>query len=265
MQVCSCEVILKFVEKTLQKSKFSNSEIDSMTLFLLPNLLSEELSADLFLPPGVKGAVESLQGLIAESEKGGRRYLRRFLSHERMAACPIKLLNEHTTAAELDELFLPLKQGEKWGLVSDAGIPCLADPGAPLVLRARRENIPVTTFAGPSAPILALQLSGLTGQRFAFHGYLPREPLALGQTFKELEKRSRKDRATQIWIEAPYRSRQCANIAFEQLKPTTLFCIALNITTERQRISTLSVKQWRTASFPIEKEPAIFLMLDIEP
>jgi 16S rRNA (cytidine1402-2'-O)-methyltransferase len=235
-----------------------------VTLFLLPNLLSEELSVDLFLPPAVKGAVESLEGLIAESERGGRRYLRRFLSHERMAACSIKLLNEHTKPGELDELFLPLKRGETWGLVSDAGIPCLADPGAPLVLRARKEGISVISFAGPSAPILALQLSGLTGQQFAFHGYLPREHALLSQKMKELEQRSRKDRATQIWIEAPYRSKKCAQTAFEQLKPTTLFSIALNITTERERVSTLSIKEWRSSSFPIEKEPAVFLMLDIE-
>jgi 16S rRNA (cytidine1402-2'-O)-methyltransferase len=234
-----------------------------MTLFLLPNLLSEEGEQE-FFPKGVREAVLSLHGLIAESERGGRRYLRRFCSHEQMAACPIKILNEHTRTQELDELLSPLKEGENWGLISDAGLPCIADPGAPLVLRAHQIGIPVSTFVGPSAPLLALQLSGLTGQRFAFHGYLPREPTMLAHKLKELEKRSRHDAATQLWIEAPYRSARCTQVAFEQLKPTTLFCIAVHLMSNQQRVSTQTIKQWRKAQFSLEKEPAIFLLLDID-
>lgn len=235
-----------------------------MTLFLMPNLLSDELPYEPFLPASVKEAALSLQGLIAESEKGGRRYLRRFVSHEQLVSTPIKLLNEHTPSSDLGELLAPLKRGETWGLVSDAGIPCLADPGANLVLRAQREGISVVAIPGPSAPILALQLSGLNGQNFAFHGYLSRDPEDLKKSLKALEKRSRDERATQIWIEAPYRSEKVAKAAFEQLKPQTLFCIAVNLTASNQRIRTQKIEQWKKTNFPIEKEPAVFLMLDID-
>src|SRR5262249_13098213 len=146
-----------------------------MTLFLLPNLLDETLAWEPFLPASVAAAVQSLDGLIAESEKEGRRYLRRFVNHERMAATPIRLLNEHTQPKEIGELLEPLIRGERWGLISDAGLPCIADPGAPLVLLAHEKKIRVETFSGPSSIVMALQLSGLSGQRFAFHGYLPRE------------------------------------------------------------------------------------------
>lgn len=235
-----------------------------MTLYLLPNLLSEELPWEPFLPVSVKEAVLSLQGLIAESEKAGRRFLKRFLTHERLAAMPIKLLNEHTPHSELEELFAPIRRGETWGLVSDAGIPCLADPGAALVRLAQKHQLPVVAIPGPSSPILALQLSGLNGQSFSFHGYLPREPDPLQKALKKLEKRSQEEKATQIWIEAPYRSARLAQTAMEVLKPQTLFCIALNLTMPNQRVRTQKIEQWKKTTFPIEKEPAVFLMLDIE-
>ena len=235
-----------------------------MTLYLLPNLLSDELPWEPFLPVSVKEAVLSLQGLIAESEKAGRRFLKRFLTHERLAAMPIKLLNEHTLHNELEVLFAPMKRGEVWGLVSDAGIPCLADPGAALVRLAHKHQLPVVAFPGPSSPILALQLSGLNGQSFSFHGYLPREPDQLQKALKKLEKRSHEDKATQIWIEAPYRSARLAQTAMEVLKPQTLFCIALNLTMPDQRVRMQKIEQWKKTTFPIEKEPAVFLMLDID-
>ena len=137
-------------------------------LYLLPNLLDGELSHDAYLPISVDRAISSLDGIIAESEKEARRYLRRFMPHEQMAKLPIKLLNEHTKSAELVQMIEPIVQGERWGLLSDAGLPCLADPGAPLVLLAHERHLQVVAFPGPSAIILALQLSGLNGQRFAF-------------------------------------------------------------------------------------------------
>lgn len=225
-------------------------------LLLLPNLLEETLSHELYLPAALGQKVEMLQGLIAESEKCARRYLRRFLSHERMAAMPLKLLNEHTK--ELGELMAPLLRGETWGLISDAGLPCIADPGADLVALAQGAGVEVETFAGPSSILMALQLSGFSGQRFAFHGYLPREEAELQKKIGELEKQSA--HATQIWIEAPYRSQKMLQALKHQLDVKTRLCVAASLTTPQQKVKSLPVAEWRETSFILEKEPAVFLI-----
>lgn len=227
-------------------------------LLLLPNVLDESLPHEFFLPSSVKTAVASLQGLIAESEKAGRRYLRRFLSHEEMARLPLRTLNEHTPEAELDSLILPLEKGEVWGLVSDAGLPYIADPGAPLVLKANRKKILVETFTGPCSLIFALQLSGFFGQKFSFHGYLPREIPELEQKIGELEKRSRFE--TQIWIEAPYRSAKMLEILKRILHPSTRLCVAVNLTMQNQRVVSQTVEKWTSDLFSLQKEPAVFLL-----
>ena len=225
-------------------------------LLLLPNVLDESLSHELFLPAGLQNVVENLNGLICESEKAGRRFLRRFVSHEKMAATPLKLLNEHTQSS--DELLAPLIKGESWGLISDAGLPCIADPGSELVWKARERGVHVETFAGPCSILMSLQLSGFLGQRFAFHGYLPRELPELEARILSLEKMAKE--ATQIWIEAPYRSGKMMEILLQVLKPETLLCIAVNLTLPAERVFTASVSKWRTHPFPIGKEPAVFLI-----
>lgn len=227
-------------------------------LLLLPNLLDETLPHEPFLPASVGSAVRTINGLIAESEKAARRYLRRFLSHEEMARMPLKTLNEHTPEKELDELLQPLLNGETWGLISDAGLPCVADPGSPLVWRAHLNNISVETFAGPSSLLMALQLSGFCGQRFCFHGYLPREIPDLERKIKELEKNSKHE--TQIWIEAPYRSGKMVDLLKKILQPNTKFCVAANLTLPTQKVVSQTVSKWKNFSFALEKEPAVFLL-----
>lgn len=231
-----------------------------MTLYLLPNLLLEAGDASLFLPASVKEAVSKLDGLIAESEKEGRRYLRRFVDHNRMAATPIRLLNEHTKPDECNELLNPILKGETWGVVSDAGLPCIADPGSALVLLAHQKKLRVEVFAGPSSILMALQLSGLSGQRFAFHGYLPREEPNLVRALKQIESRSKQENSSQIWIEAPYRSAKIARSAFEILQPSTLFCIALDLSSESQTVRTQAIHRWRKETFEPGKRPAVFLL-----
>ena len=223
-------------------------------LLLLPNVLDEALPHEPFLPNSVQGAVEQIQGLIVESEKAGRRFLRRFLSHDRMAALPLKLLNEHTTS--LDELLAPLLQGQTWGLISDAGLPCIADPGSELVWLAQERGVEIETFVGPCSILMALQLSGFSGQRFSFHGYLPRELPDLEKKLHELEKQA----GAQIWIEAPYRSAKMLETLLRVLKPETRLCVAVNLTTPNQRVHSATVSKWRAHSFPLAKEPAVFLL-----
>lgn len=223
-------------------------------LYLLPNLLDETLPVEPFLPTSVNTAVASIQGLIAESEKMARRYLRRFLSHDDMAKMPLRVLNEHRQ--DLAELILPMEQGETWGLISDAGLPCIADPGADLVWLAHQKHIAIETFVGPCSLIMALQLSGFNGQQFAFHGYLPREVSELEQKIRELEKRP----GAHIWIEAPYRSAKMLETLKKGLQPNTKLCVAVNLTSPAQRVVSQTVSKWKTTSFPLEKEPAVFLI-----
>jgi len=223
-------------------------------LYLLPNLLDETGSAELFLPVGVNRAVAALQGLIAESEKMGRRYLRRFLSHDEMAKMPLAVLNEHTS--DLAPLIQPMERGERWGLISDAGLPCIADPGSPLVRLAHQKNIGVETFAGPSSILMALQLSGFCGQQFSFHGYLPRELPALEHKIRELEKLS----GTHIWIEAPYRSAKMLDALKRVLRGDTRLCVAASLMSPAERVLSQPVSAWQKSPFSMEKEPAVFLI-----
>ncbi|MBF8262772.1 MAG: hypothetical protein HW387_437 [Parachlamydiales bacterium] len=228
-------------------------------LYLLPNLLDEELPHEPFLPISVANAVLTLNGLIAESEKSARRFLRRFVGHDQMAAMPIELLNEHTRIEDMARLLDPIAKGQVWGIVSDAGLPCIADPGAPLVRLANERGIRVVAIPGPCSLILALQLSGLNAQRFAFHGYLPRDREPLLQRLRHLGKVSSQDDSTQVWIEAPYRSAKMFEAALEALQPNTALCVALSLTLARQRVCTRKVSEWRKQPISIEKEPAVFL------
>lgn len=225
-------------------------------LLLLPNLLDEELSHEPFLPISVSTAVQSIQGLIAESEKAARRFLKRFLPHEVFSKMPIALLNEHKS--DLAALLEPVERGQTWGLISDAGLPCIADPGSDLVWLARQKGIEVQTFVGPSSIFMALQLSGLCGQRFSFHGYLPREIPDLEKRLKELEKNSRGQ--TQIWIEAPYRSQKMLQTLISVLQPSTRLCVAVQLTTPKEKVVSQTVSKWKSSSLVLEKEPAVFLL-----
>jgi 16S rRNA (cytidine1402-2'-O)-methyltransferase len=179
-----------------------------------------------------------------------------------MVRVPIRLLNEHTKSSELMELIQPVLNGETWGVLSDAGLPCLADPGAEIVWLARERGVQVEALVGPSSIVLSLQLSGFSSQRFAFHGYLPREMDFLQAKLKELEMRSNKEISTQLFIEAPYRSAKLLEALLSTLKPTTRLCVAASLTTLEQKIVSQSVADWKAgkAKMALGKEPAVFLL-----
>lgn len=227
-------------------------------LHILPNLLDDALEASAFFPATVGEAVYRIQGLIAESEKAARRYLRRFISREALDGIALRVLSEHTKKEEIASLLEPVILGENWGLISDSGLACIADPGADLVSLAHQRGIDVETFVGPCSIVMALQLSGFSGQNFSFCGYLPRETSDLEMHIKELEKKS--DTATQIWIEAPYRSNKMLDCLKRVLNSTTFLCVASNLTTPSQKVVSLSINDWRQSSWVLEKEPVIFLI-----
>lgn len=222
-------------------------------LLLLPNLLNKEGLPDLFFPPSVQRAVLRLDGLIAENEKEGRAFLKRMEADYRNT--PIELLNKHHH--DLDALLEPIRKGETWGLISDAGLPVLADPGYQLVARARDFNVTVQAFVGPSSIVMALMLSGLPSQHFAFNGYLPRSPK---DQIEKLEKRSKEERATQVFIEAPFRNDKLLDSLLETLDESTKLCVAWDLTMPTQGVETHSVSTWKKRSRPtLHKKPAVFL------
>lgn len=231
-------------------------------LLLLPNLLGDMPHHGVFLPASVDRAVQSIDGLIAESEAGGRRYLSRFPQERKPHEIPIALYNLHTHANDADFLLEPILQGQRWGLVSDAGLPCIADPGYKLVARARELGITVQAFVGPSSITLALMLSGLPAQKFSFLGYLDKDPQQRQLQIKSLEKDARSDLSTQIFMEAPHRNDFTLEALLQDLHPETLLCVAWELTMPNQGVITQSVDSWRKMSqLPnLDKKPALYLV-----
>lgn len=233
---------------------------DKPALLLLPNLLGEYPYPEVFLPASVFKAMQTIDGLIAESEKEGRRYLKRFQTKKPALEIPIALFNEHTPVDHIDFLLEPIQAGERWGIVSDAGLPCIADPGSKLVLRARQRGFAIQAFVGPSSILLALMLSGLPGQKFYFQGYIDKDPEKRKKTVKQLVSQSQTEKATQIIMEAPYRNLHTFECLLEVLPDNALFCVAWDLTLSTQGVMTQLVSQWKKCTRPtIEKKPAIFL------
>ncbi len=230
-------------------------------LLLLPNVLGEVKHHEPFLPASVDKAVATLDGLIAESAGAGRRFLGRFNTKKPANDIPMALFNEHTPDADIDFLLEPIRRGERWGLISDGGLPCVADPGAKLVSRARQSGIVVQAFVGPSSIMLALMLSGMPGQRFYFGGYLDKEPKNRDSEIKELERRSRGERSTQIFIEVPYRNSHMLESLLTNLNEKTLLCVAWDLTLPTQGVLSQSIALWKKSPLPnLEKKSAIFLV-----
>ena len=172
---------------------------------------------------------------------------------------PIHLLNEHTTPSEREALIDIIKPGQIWGLVSDCGMPCLADPGSELVLRARERGVEVKALVGPSSILLAIVLSGLGGQRFSFRGYLPREEPLLVKELKSLEQQSKQEGSVQLFIETPYRNDKLFAQLLAHLNGKTWVSVATDVTMPTEYVETKRVEQWKKNQPPaIDKRPTVF-------
>lgn len=236
-------------------------QVSKPALLLLPNVLGDVKHHAPFLPASVDKAVATLDGLIAESPTAGRRFLSRFTTKKTLNEVPIAIFNEHTPDAEIDFLLEPIRKGERWGLISDAGMPCIADPGAKLVRRASQSGIVVQAFVGPSSLLLALMLSGLPGQRFYFAGYLDKEPEKREDDIKALQRRSKADDATQIIIETPYRNKHLLESLVNTLSDDVRLCAAWDLTLPSQGVISQKVSQWKKSPMPnLEKKNAVFLL-----
>jgi len=230
-----------------------------MTLFLLPNLLGDNGSIE-DLPQNTLRAASQIGALIAESEKEGRRFLKRIFP-QTFRDMPIHLLNEHTASKDVSALVDYVVKGGIWGLISDCGMPCLADPGAALVFQARRRGVQIKAFAGPSSIMLALVLSGLGGQRFTFHGYLPKEKEALGRMLKEIQRLSQRDDSVHLFIEAPYRNDKLLALLLESLEGKTLLGTASDLTLLTESVKVHTVAEWKKrGSSQLDGRPTVFLL-----
>lgn len=235
------------------------------TLFLIPVPLADG-DVSVVLPAAVIAQSRRLQHFVAENAKTARAMLKRLETPTPLRDIAITELNEHTAAKDVDALLAPLLAGHDVGLMSEAGCPGVADPGALLVAAAHRRGIRVTPLTGPSSLLLALMASGLNGQKFAFHGYLPTKDDAREKTIKGLEKESRQQQMTQLFIETPYRNRQLLDALLRYCAPETRLCLARDLTGPQELISSYRIDEWKKRLTNLgeahgEKLPTVFLLL----
>jgi 16S rRNA (cytidine1402-2'-O)-methyltransferase len=231
------------------------------TLYLIPVPLGPSHPVD-SLPPGVLTTIRPLKHFIVEQAKSARAFLKAAGTESALQELSLVELNEHTRSSDLHALLAPLRAGQDVGVLSEAGCPAVADPGADLVALAQRENIRVVPLIGPSSLLLSLMASGLNGQRFAFHGYLPAKDSDRRKALGELEQESQKRHQTQLFIETPYRNQAMFDAILQTCRPSTRLCVATELTQPGERVRTLSIGQWKKETPPdIERRPTVFLLL----
>ncbi len=233
------------------------------TLYLIPNILGEfgdtGAAPELQIPAVALTRIRELRHFVVESEKAAWRLLSRVSERDALSATSMQVLDEHSLASALPALLAPLEAGKDTGIISDAGIPCVADPGAALVALAHERGIRIVPLSGPSSIILALSASGLDGQRFSFLGYLPPETAARRQALLSLDRGIRADGATRIFIETPYRNEKLLDDCLGALSKDTMLCVARALTGPEESVRTDSVGGWRADRSSVGKFPAVFL------
>lgn len=227
---------------------------------MLPVAISD-VPVDAALPQLNIEVMRRLRHFIVEDLRSARRFLRRCDRSFPIDDCTFEVLNEHTSGSDVSAMLRPLRQGIDMGLMSEAGCPGVADPGADAVAAAQSEGLRVVPLVGPSSILMALMASGFNGQKFAFHGYLPASESARTHALRELEADSRRSATTHIFIETPYRNNQMINSCVHTLAPETMLCVASAITDpEHESIRSKSVREWQHGIAELPKVPAIFLI-----
>ncbi len=234
---------------------------DAPALYLIPVPLAGDSTPADVLPAAVLERVRSLRDFVAEDAKSARRFLSACAHPGPIASLGIEVLDEHTREADVPALLAPLRAGRSLGLVSEAGAPAVADPGARLVAAAHAERFRVVPLTGPSSILLALMASGLEGQRFRFAGYLPVPGAERVAAIRDLESRSAAARETQVFIETPYRNDALLADVARTCRDDTRLTVAADLTGSTESVRTASVAEWRARPSPPGKRPAIFLLL----
>ncbi len=229
-------------------------------LYLVPVNISDAPLRDT-LPEGNLDVLRGLRHIIVENVRTARRFLKRCDPAFDIAAVTSHELNRHTDPADVSSYLDPLRAGEPVGVMSEAGCPAVADPGALAVSIAQREGLQVVPLVGPSSILMALMASGFNGQGFSFNGYLPIDAREREKKIRDLEALSRKLDMTQIFIETPYRNNRMVESLCHTLKGDTLICVACDITDpEKESIRTLPASRWKREKYDFDKRPAIFLI-----
>lgn len=234
--------------------------MSSGKLFLIPTTIAESTQHSV-IPSSVIEALKHIDHFLAEDIRTARRYLSSLKIYDSIEPLHFSVLNKETREQDLPELFAPIREGKNIGVLSESGCPGIADPGALAARYAHQHGIQVIPLTGPSSILLALMASGLTGQNFAFHGYLPIDGKESTEAIRSFEKESRSKRQTQIFIETPYRNNAMTGNLLKALHEDTLLCIAIDITGKDESIITKPVKAWRKDKPELPKSPAVFLFL----
>ena len=228
-------------------------------LYLIPTTLGETEPLEV-MPLSVKKVVEQIDCYIVENEKSARRFIKKITPKKQQSSLTILNLDKYADEEETKKYLDACEQGVNIGLLSEAGVPAIADPGASIVKLAHKKNIQVVPLVGPSSIILAMMSSGMNGQNFAFNGYLPIEKSDRKRAIKELERLSKDKNQAQIFIETPYRNEKMFSDLKSTLTPLTNLCIAADITLPTEFIKTLTAKEWKSQNPDLHKRPAIFII-----
>lgn len=228
-------------------------------LYLIPTLLGND-DFERSIPKYNLEILNSINLLVVENEKSARRFIKTVLPQKKQSELEIYILNKKTSGEELFELSKLFNRNEPIGILSEAGLPAVADPGAKLVKMAHQTGVKVIPLVGPSSIMLALMASGMNGQQFKFHGYLPIDKFKRKKVIQNLEVESHKSNCTQIFMETPYRNNQMVQDLAKFCQPSTRICIAVNLTMEDEFVSTQTAKEWGQKKTDFHKKPAIFLL-----
>lgn len=230
-----------------------------VALYLIPVTLGDT-TIERVLPAYNKAVIQGIRHFIVEEIRSARRFLKKVDSSIDIDALTFYPLNKHTPMEAVASYLQPLQKGEPMGVISEAGCPAVADPGADVVAIAQQKGLKVVPLVGPSSILLSVMGSGFNGQSFAFNGYLPIEPPERAKKLKLLEQRVYTEHQTQLFIETPYRNNKMLEDILHNCRPQTKLCIAANVTCEDEYICTRTIKEWKGKLPDLNKIPCIFLL-----
>jgi 16S rRNA (cytidine1402-2'-O)-methyltransferase len=228
-------------------------------LILIPTVIGENTAKET-LPSIIIDTIKNTDIYIVENIRSARRFIKKIYAEKNIEETIFYAYGKHDSINYEQDLLLHILAGEDVGLISEAGVPSVADPGSKIVEYAHNFNITVTPLVGPSSILLALMASGMNGQNFAFNGYLPIQSKERSNKVKQLEKLAHTQKQTQIFMETPYRNNQLLEVILKTCRSQSKLCIASNITTDKESILTKTISEWKTIKIDINKQPSIFIL-----